>query len=434
MRLTLLTVGSRGDVQPFVALGAGLARAGHEVRLATHPRYERLVTGAGLEFAPLAEGHLSRGTETAAGRAWIEKGSYRLPTWVGFLRDARSVADRRLADAAAACEGAQAIVASNLAFVLGWQMADHLRVPLVRAYIEPPAWMFPSKRRAARLAPAIRQVAWAAAKPWLDGVRRRAIGIGRVPLREPFAGLDRSGSLVLYAFSREVLDPPATAGRRAEVTGYWFTDTTFDPEPPPGLEAFLADGAPPVSIGFATMIDPDPAASTAFVVKALALAGRRAVLIRGDQPIDAAALPDEVFVIDTVSHAWLFPRCAAAVHYAPAGTTAAALRAGIPSVTIPHMTDQFLWARRLHELGVAPEPIPRLELTAERLGEAIRVASGGVEMRGRAAALGQRIRAEDGVGRAVELIGRELGVPPPGPGAPARAERPASTLAANPHP
>lgn len=431
MRITLLTVGSRGDVQPFVALGIGLRGAGHDVRLATHPRYERLVTGAGLEFAPLAEGRVSRGAETAEGRDWIEKGSYRLPTWVGFVRDARSVAGQRLADAAAACDGAQAIVASNLAFVLGWQMADHLRVPLIRAYIEPPAWMFPARRSAARLAPAVRQVAWLAAKPWLDAVRRRALGIGPVGLREPFAGLDREGSLVLYAFSREVLAPPPTRGLRAEITGYWFTETTFDPDPPAGLEDFLSDGPPPVSIGFATMIDPDPAATIAFLLKALARAGRRAVLIRGSQPIDAASLPEEVFVVDSVAHEWLFPRCAAAVHYAPAGTTAAALRAGIPSVTVPHMTDQFLWARRLYELGVAPAPIPRLELSAERLGEAIRLASDGVAMRGRAAVLGERIRAEDGVGRAVEIIGRELAALHPGADV---LDRPTPPLTANFHP
>ena len=118
----------------------------------------------------------------------------------------------------------------------------------------------------------------------------------------------------------------------------------------------------------------------------------------------------------------------------PAGTTAAALRAGIPSVTVPHMTDQFLWARRLHELGVAPPPIPRLELSAERLGEAIRLAASDVAMRGRAAALGERIRAEDGVGRAVELIGRELGAPHAGAGATGRADRAVAPLAANPRP
>jgi sterol 3beta-glucosyltransferase len=123
VRVALLTVGSRGDVQPMVALGVGLQEAGHEVRLATHPRFEALVSRHGLEFARLAEGHLSRGAETEQGRRWMEADSRRLPAAIGFLRDARSVARERLTDAARACEDAEAVVAANLAMLLGWQIA-----------------------------------------------------------------------------------------------------------------------------------------------------------------------------------------------------------------------------------------------------------------------------------------------------------------------
>jgi UDP:flavonoid glycosyltransferase YjiC (YdhE family) len=432
MRLTLLTVGSRGDVQPLVALGAGLERAGHRVRLATHPHFEPLVSAHGLELAPIVQGRVSRGMETKEGREWIERGSRRLPTWAGFLRDARSVADRRLLDAAAACTGAQAIVASNLALVLGWQMADHLGLPLIRAYIEPPAWMLSGRPSARRAAPAIRQAAWLAAKPWLDSVRRRSLRLGPVPLREPFAGLDRAGSPVLYAFSPEVLVPPDVSADRVDLTGYWFLDSTVDPDPPPGLADFVSDGPPPVSIGFGTMIDPDPAGTTGVVVAALRRAGRRGVIIRGSQEVDAASLPPDVFLVETISHEWLFPRCAAAVHYAPAGTTAAALRAGVPSVAVPQMTDQFLWARRLHELGVAPAPIPRRDLSAERLGDAIRIAAGDDAMRRRAAALGRRIRDEDGVGRAVGVIGRHLAAAGPAVPASDLAPAPAPSLVGHP--
>src|SRR4051794_36954053 len=124
MRVTILTLGSRGDVQPFLAFGLGLQGAGHDVVLATHPRYAPIVTGQGLGFAPLAEGRLGQGPETPEGRRWMETDSRRLPTWVGFLRDARSVAEERLGDAVAACADADALVASNLATVLGWQMSE----------------------------------------------------------------------------------------------------------------------------------------------------------------------------------------------------------------------------------------------------------------------------------------------------------------------
>lgn len=408
MRVTLLTVGSRGDVQPMVALGAGLQAAGHRVRVATHPGYESLVTHHGLAFAPLAEGDVSKGAETEEGRRWIRSGSRRLPAAVGFLRDARSVARQRLADADRACADAEAVVAANLAWVLGWQLARLRRVPLVRVYLAPPAWMMTARRPARRIAPVVRQAGWLAARPWLNGVRRDALGAGPLPRREPLADSDARGEAALFAFSPAVLPVPGGLPPAYEATGFWFLDGTDDPEPPPGLEAFLADGSPPVSIGFGTMIDADPAQTVAVVADALRRAGQRGVLIGGARHGDVP-LPPHLFRVGTIDHAWLFGRCAAAVHHAAVGTTAAAVRAGIPSVALPHMADQFLWARRLHALGAAPEPIKRDELTTERLADAIRRAATDETVRRNAAALGELVRAEDGVGRAVAAFERHLG-------------------------
>jgi sterol 3beta-glucosyltransferase len=405
--VTLLTVGSRGDVQPLVALGLGLQGAGHRVRLATHPRFASLVAHHDLEFAPLAEGHVSRGAETAEGRRWIEAGNRRLPAAVGFLRDARSVARERLVDAVRACEDAEAVVAANLAMVLGWQVAGLRGVPLVRAYIEPPTWMI-TRRSTRPVAPVLRQAAWLAARPWLNSVRRDALGEGRLALREPLADLDRRRQPALFAFSAAVLPPPPGLGDWFEVTGYWFLDGTDDPAPPAALLDFLAAGAPPVAIGFGTMIDSDPARTVRLVVEALERAGRRGVMVRGARHRVDVPLPPHVFAVDSIDHDWLFARSAAAVHHAPVGTTAAAVRAGIPSVAIPQMTDQFLWARRLHELGVGPPPIRRRDLTVQGLVQAIRIATGDEGMRRRAAALGERIRGEDGVARAVEAFERHV--------------------------
>jgi UDP:flavonoid glycosyltransferase YjiC (YdhE family) len=406
VRITLLTVGSRGDVQPMIALGVGLQAAGHRVRLATYPRFEAAVVDRGLDFAPLAEGHVSRGADTEEGRRWIESGSRRLPAAVGFVRDARSVARQRLADAAGACDDAEAVVAANLAIVLGWQIAQRRRVPLVRAYIGAPAWMI-TQRSARRIAPVIRQAGWLAARPWLNRVRRDALGDGALPLREPLADLDSRRQLALFAFSAAVLPPPACLGDWYETTGYWFLEGTNDPAPPSGLIEFIESGPAPVAVGFGTMIDTDPGATVALIVDALALAGQRGVLIRGARHQGNAPLPPHLFAVDSIDHGWIFQRSAAAVHHAAVGTTAAALRAGIPSVPLPHMTDQFLWARRLHELGAGPAPIHRRELTAARLAQAIRLALG-EDVRRAAAALGERIRSEDGVRRAVEIFERHI--------------------------
>lgn len=400
MRIVMLTLGSRGDVQPLIAFGHGLERAGHDVRIATYHRLAPMVTGQGIAFAELAEGALSRGTETVQGRRWVEAGHRRLPTWIGFVRDARSVADRRLADAAAACSGAQVIVANNLAQALGWQMSRQFGLPLVRVLFHAPGyWMTRGSQSAhGRLA---RQLVWLAARPWLNAVRRRALGWPPVPLREPFAELDRLNLPVLYPASPAVYPLPPHSGRAAAVTGYWFLDAALDPDPPAALLAFLKAGPPPIYIGFGAQIDRTPWETTVLMVNALREAGQRGVLLRPPGAADETLLGDDIFAVSAISHHWLFPQCAAVVHHSASGTTAEGLRAGIPTVPVPDNTDQFCWARRVHELGVATAPIPRRKLSAPALAEAIRLAASDAPLRERAAGVGATIRAETGVERAV---------------------------------
>ena len=138
--------------------------------------------------------------------------------------------------------------------------------------------------------------------------------------------------------------------------------------------------------------------------EALELSGQRGILAAGWGGLGNANLPDEIFALDSVPHAWLFPRMAAVVHHGGAGTTGAGFRAGVPSVLVPHMGDQPFWAKRVTELGVGPQPMPRRKLTSERLAAAITTATTDQNMQARAAALGERIRAEDGVARTIEII------------------------------
>jgi UDP:flavonoid glycosyltransferase YjiC (YdhE family) len=408
MRVSILTVGSRGDVQPFAAFGTGLQRAGHAVRICTHPEFRELITSQGLDFAPLAAGALSRGTDTEEGRRWAERQSRWLPTWVGLIRDARSVAQERMRNAAAGCRDADVIVATNLTQVLGWQLAREQRVPLARALLNAPTyWM--SRRTNRPAAAAVRQGAWLAARPWLNRVRREALGLGPLPLREPIGQLDKERQLVLYPFSPSVFPKPAGWGDWTEITGFWFLDADVDPEPPEGLRAFIEAGPPPVCMGFATQLDPDPVTTTRTMVEALRGAGRRGVLLRRPDALAGVDLGDDMYALERVPHDWLFPRCATVVHHAAAGTTATALRSGVPSVAVPHNADQFTWARRLAELRVSPPPVSRRKLSLERLEPALIGATTSSIMRERAQALAARIREEDGVTAAVAAFERRFG-------------------------
>jgi UDP:flavonoid glycosyltransferase YjiC (YdhE family) len=408
MRVSILTVGTRGDVQPVTAFGLGLQRAGHSVRICTHSEFRELVTRQGLDFAPVTAGALSRGRETEEGRRWVEGQSRWMPTWVGLVRDARSVAHERMRDAEAGCRDADVIVATNLAQVLGWQLARERGVPLVRALLNAPAyWM--SRRTNRPAAAALRQGAWLAARPWLNRVRRETLGLGPLPLAEPIGRLDRAHQLVLYPFSPSVFPRPDGWGDWTEVTGYWFLDARVDPEPPDDLRAFIEEGPPPVYMGFATQLDPDPVATTRVLVDALRAAGRRGVLLRSREALAGVELGDDVYAVERVPHDWLFPRCAAVVHHAAAGTTAAVLRSGVPSVAVPHNADQFTWARRLAELRVSPPPIGRKALSRERLEPALIGATTSDVLRESAQDLAVRIREEDGVAAAVAAFERRFG-------------------------
>jgi sterol 3beta-glucosyltransferase len=422
MRITIIAIGTRGDVQPYVALGLGLQQAGHDVRLATHSRFAGLAVRRGLEFAPVAEGELSRGLETDEGRRWVETTSRRRPGWLGFARDGASVVHRRLADCLDACHDTDAIVASMWATLIGLQLASVLQLPLVRAYLTPLGFHSPDdhagipipneiRRRAGRMAQLeIRQMLWLAYRRPANAARRDVLGLPALPLREPFSELDNRCVPLLYGYSRAVIPRLVEQSEWLHVTGYWFLEDEAHWEPPPALVQFLAAGPPPVLVSFGTRVgdDRDPVATTRIVLDSLARAGQRAVIVRDPAALRGIDLPQSVFALDFIPHAWILPRVAAAVHHGGAGTTAAVLQAGVPSVVVPFYADQPFWARRVYRLGAAPRPIPRRRLSAQRLADAIEKATGDVDMRYQAAAVAAGISGESGVATAVDALERHL--------------------------
>jgi UDP:flavonoid glycosyltransferase YjiC (YdhE family) len=237
--------------------------------------------------------------------------------------------------------------------------------------------------------------------------RRDVLGLPAQTRRQNAQRLARA--LVVQGFSEHVVPHPPDWPERVHTTGYWFLDEGRDWLPPEPLERFLEAGEPPVYIGFGSMTGHDPERVTRLLLDAVRLSGRRAVLQSGWASLGSGApLPDAVFLLDAAPHARLFPRMAAVVHHGGAGTTGEGLRAGVPTLIVPHMADQPFWGSRVAALGVGPAPIPRNRLTPERLANAIRQAATDPGMRERAVALGQRIRAQDGVGTAVALIERHL--------------------------
>ncbi|MDH4043592.1 MAG: glycosyltransferase [Gemmatimonadota bacterium] len=414
MRITVLTVGSRGDVQPYLALGAGLRAAGHDVRLATHARFRDTIEERGLAFRPL-EGDPRELIRGRAGAEWLASGESTIRFAHRFLRLFRPLLRPYLDDVQAACAGSDAIVFAPLAFA-AWHVAEALGVPSWMAAVQPATRTraFPALPAAARESPGgaynlathilTEQLVWQALRPALNAWRRESLALRPLPLRGPFRLMQTRRTPVLYGFSPLVLPKPTDWPPWYQLTGYWFLDRPAGWSPPPRVARFLASGPPPVYVGFGSMVPRDPAATTDLVLGALRRAGVRGILATGWMGETTVSLPDQVLAVDDIPHDWLFPRVAAVVHHGGAGTTAAAMRAGRPAVVVPFFADQPFWAGRVAGLGVGPPPIPHRRLTLDRLAWAIRIAVRDDAVARRALALGDRLRAEDGVARAVEAI------------------------------
>lgn len=411
MNITLIALGSRGDVQPYVALGLGLRRAGHTVRLASHDTFHALVTGAGLEFAPM-RGNVQEVVNSPEMRAALASGNMLAINRVS-ARATQQGALLWAEDGLIAARDADLLMAGMGGMNVAQALSEKLRVPLVEAHVVPfhptrafPGAIFPPGTArlggwANRLSHVLtRQVMWQMFRAADTRARREVLGLSPAPLLgpRPLRPLP-----TLHGISPAVLPRPADWDAAQHLTGYWFLPQEAW-TPPPALEAFLNSGPPPVSIGFGSMTTPDPQATTRAVVAALARSGQRAVLLSGWGGLSAADVPDTVFVTDSVPHDWLFPRVAAAVHHGGAGTTAAGLAAGVPNVVVPFFGDQPFWGDRVQRLGVGPAPVPRRALNERTLADALTRAVTDAGMRDRAAALGARIRAEDGVARAAEVV------------------------------
>jgi sterol 3beta-glucosyltransferase len=241
---------------------------------------------------------------------------------------------------------------------------------------------------------------WQMLRPACQEVRRQ-LGREPYPWWGPFFGRSPGRERILFGFSELVVPRPGSWPRGHMVTGYWTAeDETRHWRPSAQLQSFLQAGPPPVYIGFGSMCGHDAQALTQVVLRAIALSGRRAVLARGwgglaETAGDAGDTGNQVIWVDHVPHGWLLPQVAMAIHHGGAGTTAASLRAGVPSVVLPFFGDQPYWASRLHDLGVAPPPLSRMEAMTMAASDALRQ---------RAAQLGQQLRAEQGAERAVALL------------------------------
>lgn len=402
MKICILTIGTRGDVQPYIALGLGLKAAGHEVTISTLDEFKSLVHQYGL-FHDSLRGDFLKVAQSTIG----EKGGNQLKR----IRQYIEMAKDTLVDEWASAQKAEVLIYSPAA-IGGYHVAEKLEIPTFAAFPTPlysPTREFPnpflpfrnlgpfnklSHQLFAKLGPAMYRGP-------IDQFRKDVLALPPAKGENLLRGKPITK---LYAYSEVVVPKPADWDETSVVTGYWFLDAPANWQPDPELVKFLQEGSPPVYIGFGSMFIGDGKQKAEIAVEALRLAGQRGILATGWGGLTADHMSKDVFVLDSIPHDWLFPKAAAIVHHGGAGTTGAVIRAGKPQMICPFVGDQFFWGQRMADLGVSPSPIPQTKLAAERLADAIKYAVSDTNIRQRALSLGETVRAENGIERAVNYI------------------------------
>jgi sterol 3beta-glucosyltransferase len=412
LEIILTASGTRGDVQPALALAHGLKAAGHHVRIVAGSNFAPWIESQGFICLPTLD--MEALMQSEAGTEWAEKGSnqrLQLKLMTQLVNQYGDELTRPLVEHGRDCDlHISGFTSTQMVAVI----AEKHRIPLVEAALQPyratrsgDATLIPITKGSSifnKLFGLLGQrFVWSVSSQQVNKMRVRQ-GLQILNARQATAMTNRTP--LVNGFSPAIVPHPDDWTHDSETVGYWFLDEHSDWSPPAELVAFLDSKPTPVYIGFGSMSSNDPRGLFDLTCEALRVAGQRAVFITGWSGLKDVQVPDNVCVIEKAPHGWLFERVAGVVHHGGAGTTAAGLRAGKPTMIIPHMADQPFWGRRVHDLGAGPKPVPRPKLTVERLADGIRQLTGDAAMRHRAEALGARIRAEDGVARGVEAIER----------------------------
>ncbi|MFE3170610.1 glycosyltransferase [Amycolatopsis sp. NPDC059090] len=435
MKTLIYAYGSRGDIQPYIALAAALNKAGHHAMLAAPAKFEALAGEYDVEFFPRNEDLIDLFLNDPDIITWMSMANRRGPEarklrktvhgrLAAELRRCLPIMLRELVDAAAGDVDLVVQAYGAWPYEQGHHVAERLGVPAVLGTLDPsylPSWHYPAKfvpsgrrypplvRRLSHVPPTAQQLA---GRQTVD--RWRADTLGLPPRRGRHNRLrrpDGGPAPVIQGFSANVLPPAPDWPESVVTTGFWFTQATPGVAISEDLARFVAGGEPPVCVSLGSVRGMDPVAAGQIVVDAIRLADVRAVVVRASGSLEVTDGGTRAFVVDEVPYRWLFPKTCLVVHAAGLGTSNEALREGVPQVSCPVSNEQLMWGTRLHEIGVAPAPLRAEHLTADDLAASIRRALADPAMRARAEQMGEAVRAEDGTGKAVlalESVEREF--------------------------
>ncbi len=398
MNIVIPTIGSRGDVQPFIALAQGFKQTSHTVTVASHPVMKTLVESYGVTFAPIGP-NIDLALEITAIRNQARNAAGGL---IKAMRFGFEMLERSHDDILAQCRNADLVVVPS-AVAAGKNEAELLNLPYLSVTLMPWAipWDDPDRPIFKRIAyKSINGLVHLITTRPLNGIRKRQglPPVGREGLSSPL--------LNLVPVSPAVYPPNPLWEPRHHVVGYWFAEGPSAWEPPADLLSFLDYGDPPIliSLGAMSLGDGDALESASLFVDAVQQVDARVIIQGWDAGIRQLTLPSSIYAASSLPHSWLLPHCAGVVHHGGFGTTSAGLRAGIPALVIPHIADQFYWGQQVYELGVGPRPIRFTKLDIKGLAASLDELLRNEKLHAAASILGEQIRSENGVENAVRLV------------------------------
>lgn len=423
MNVFIATAGSRGDVQPFVALGQGLQQAGHNVTLCTCSSFKSFITEHGLTYGYMNNDFINLvGSET--GHKAIEGGNNPfdlIKTSLTLLKETKALNWDMLQDAWNAAQAAQPdIIIFHPKVLAGSHIAEKLGIPAIMALLSPAivpttefaATGFPDLKLGAKynkLSYAILRRGYNMYNNIVNEFRQETLGLNPIPKgQDPLKMSNGKPISVLHGYSGHISPRPKDWPYSAHITGYWFLENSENYQPPSDLVDFLATGEPPIYIGFGSMAGRNPERIASIVVEAIQQSEIRGIVATGWGGLKATHLPKNIFKLENVSHDWLFPQVSAVIHHGGAGTTAAGLRAGKPTIIYPFLIDQPYWGERVYTLGAGSKPIPQKNLTAMKLAAAIRKVTTESSIRETAERLSNKLKSEDGIRNAISIIESHL--------------------------
>ena len=403
-RIAIATIGTQGDVQPYLSLAVALKARGYSVVLGAPADFEDLVTRYGIEFASLGSSIQQFLTQARFENAMSQSMLMNAPA---LLVQGQLIVDTAARLAWQMSQGADAIIANmNTSFAI--DIAEALKIPVIMSALQPlnttsefPVCMYygptfgPTLNRLSYTTMTVQQIYYNLPR---NRLRRELMGLDSRKRGGFFKDTSGSALPTLYAYSPQLSPRPRDWPKSAIVTGFWTLEDNTNWQPSEAFRAFLAKGPAPVYVGFGSM--PFGAERNTQILKeAVALWGGRVVVARGWGGINPDDLPPEIFAIEKAPHDKLF-------RYV--GTTAAGLAQGRPTFIVPQTVDQPFWGRRVYELGCGPKPIRLRRLTSENLAGALADLSSTPSYRVAAELLANRMAEEDGVDKAIKVIERVM--------------------------